>query len=253
MSQTLSKVNIVTVTYNSIKDIDECVEYLYQNTGTMETSGNFHYTIVDNGSKDGTAERLGHLRNSYSMDVVLLNRNTGVSWAHNYVWRNYPGEHYVKLDPDVRILTKGSIDTMAKIADENESIVGTIGLNVESRPVPSTEVELSGIKVIYKTIGNLGGACILIPNYVNKILGYWDVLDRPYGEEDAIYGLKSLGIKRKNIYLCDYKASLTQEDLTSEYRKFKDECRKHNVSKDGMYQKRLYEYMKGIRPIYNNG
>lgn len=238
----MEKINIVTTTLNYLNcGLIEFLNNFYKNTEPI-----FHHTIIDQGSIDGTIEWLRSNQRQYKYDIVSFNENRGVSWAHNYVWRNYPGEHYLKLDPDVIIDKPGWLTQMVKVAEENPTKVGNIGLNFE--PHEFNLIALSDIQVEQKN-GNIGGACSLIPNYVNKELGYWDVLSELYGEEDALMGLRVEIAGRMNLYLHERMAHLISHE-TETYREFKNTCRANNLKNESEYCKRANEYHSKKRSLY---
>jgi glycosyltransferase involved in cell wall biosynthesis len=240
-----TKVNIVTTTLNYLYcGLSEFLENLYDKNKPKYP---FHHTIIDQGSTDGTLQYLNNYKSVYHYDIVSFNENKGVSWAHNYVWRNYPGEHYVKLDPDVIIENTEWLSTMVKIAEEHPKLVGNIGINFENH---WREIKLSGITVENKIEGNIGGACLFIPNYVNKEIGYWDVLSEPYGEEDALMGMRVHLANKMCLYLTNIESHLINKE-TKEYREFKDSCRKRNVYDGNSDFQRLQKgYCNGTIPLY---
>ena len=240
-------VNIITVNFNQLVYLKYCIDYLYNNTEYP-----FHYTIVDQNSNDGSREWLIENQKKLGFDIVLFNRNTGVAFAHNYVWRAYPEEHYLKLDPDTLVLNKGWLKTLVKISEENPDVVGAMGLNVE--PINYEPSILSGENVQFKN-GNLGGACCFIPISTWRDLGYWDYWGQLYGEEDALMGTRVILLGKKNIYLSDYKAvhlpsfNYCNVSKEQEFCKFKDECRKENLLPDSEYKKREREYNSKTRSL----
>ena len=235
-------INIVTVVFNQLDYLKYCVDYLYKNT-----EAEFHHTIVDQASSDGTQEWLKQFGKS---DFILFDHNEGVSYAQNLVWLKYPDEHYLKLDPDLLVFDRGWLKAMLKIAEENTTLVGCLGLNVEN--IHYEAGILSDFPVEFKG-GNIGGACCFIPNYIHNELGFWNVLNKPYGEEDALMGLRILLSGRKNIYLESFRAmhlpnadfNVRQEDPI--YRKFKDDCRRENLK--GEYSSLVGEYHEKIRKL----
>ena len=231
------KVNIVTVTYKSVDYISKFLDHFYSHT----EKDMFHYTVVDNGSHDATRDILVDEQIKYGFDLVLFNENKGVSWAHNLIWRSYPGEHYIKLDPDMLPRNPYWLSTMLKIVENSANKVGAIGINVEGKEYSKST--LADLPVQIKDQGNLGGACKMIPNYINKLIGYWDVLPNPYGEEDALMGLRVRMLKRLNVYLTSTGDLIPEKD--PQYRIFKNDCRKRNLEQNSEYRKRSVYYSRG--------
>lgn len=81
-----SRVAVIVLNYKGIEDTTECIASLAE-----QTYGNFVIVAVENGSNDGSAEKLRELKNQYGdMLVTLFNSknlgfdggvNTGIRWA----------------------------------------------------------------------------------------------------------------------------------------------------------------------------
>jgi len=89
-------VSIGIVTWNSAPHIESCLASVRR-----QTLARLELLVVDNGSTDGTAERLREL--TLSSERILLDRNTGFSAAHNLAIARTSAPFHLALNPDVRL------------------------------------------------------------------------------------------------------------------------------------------------------
>ncbi len=124
--------------------------------------------------------------------------------------------------------------------------LGAIAYNFE--PVNYPIREIRGLPIRPK-MGNLNGACTLIPKRTHQMLGFWCEDYGLYGEEDADYGLRIQLQGLQNAYMEDEQVGLhlpagraahidahtlkatdgIEEEIHAEYRAFKDQSRRKNV------------------------
>ena len=110
-----NKVSIIIVTYNSVQDIQPCIQSIRSNTSIS------HETIVvDNSSSDGTRE---YLKTRKDINVILNNMNNGFSYATNQGIKASKGEYIVLLNPDT-IVTK---NWASRIISHFKEGVGAVG------------------------------------------------------------------------------------------------------------------------------
>ncbi len=258
-----SYVNISMVTYNRLDFTKQAIASILKNTRYPHV-----ITVVDNSSTDGSREYLKKLhRKGIIKNILLLDENVGVSKASNLAWKMEPdAEFYLKLDNDIVIFKTDWLSNMINAIDAIPQI-GAIAYNFEVQSYPLTEI--NGLRCRVKAQGNLGGACILIPKRTREQLGYWCEEYGLYGEEDGDYdfrikckGLLNVYMEDENIgfHLPGGKAAVIdprtntatdgQEEIQqADYRKWKDELRRNNVTK-GKYYRNLNEYSKGIRSLF---
>ncbi|MFH1625491.1 MAG: sulfatase-like hydrolase/transferase, partial [Pseudomonadota bacterium] len=86
------EVSIVIVTYNSMQDIERCLESVYRNTDVP-----FEVIVVDNASTDGTQ---AYLKKATLPITILDQVNLGFSKACNRGIREAEGNYVVLLNPD---------------------------------------------------------------------------------------------------------------------------------------------------------
>lgn len=256
-------VNIGMITYNRMDFTRQAVDALIRTTDFPHV-----LTVVDNGSRDGTREYLreqkkrGVIRN-----LVLLDENIGVARASNLAWLMEPAAgYYMKLDNDIVMGKKGWLTDMAGVLDRVPRI-GVAGYNFETTSYPVIKVK--GKRVRVKRVGNLGGACVLIPRRTWEKIGFWCEEYGFYGEEDGDYAARVSCLGQWNAYLEDENAGFhlpagraadinistfvakdgKEEVADREYREWKDRQRKINLS-SGRYQDNLKKYRQGRKTLY---
>ncbi|MGP0595140.1 glycosyltransferase [Nitrospira sp. T9] len=254
-------VNIGMVTFNRLEFTKQAIAALFQHTCFPHV-----ITVVDNGSTDGTPEYLLALhKQGFISNLILLPANVGIAKASNLAWGQEPeAEYYLKLDNDIVIQKPGWLSRMVEVIDRIPEL-GAIAYNFE--PVNYPICEMRGLPLRPK-IGNLNGACTLIPKRTHQILGFWCEDYGLYGEEDADYGLRMQLQGLQNAYMEDEQIGLhlpagraahidvqtlkatdgIEEKTFAEYRAFKDESRRKNVQ--DIAKKNWEDYQAGVKSLY---
>ncbi len=254
-------VNICMVTFNRLEFTKEALTALIQHTCFPHV-----ISVVDNGSTDGTPEYLQSLhKQGFITNLILLPTNVGIAKASNLAWSLEPeAEYYLKLDNDIVIEKPGWLSRMVDVIDHIPEL-GAIAYNFEPVNYPICEVREFRIR---PKMGNLNGACTLIPKRTHQILGFWCEDYGLYGEEDADYGLRIQLHGLQNAYMDDeqvgshlpagraahidddtLKATDGIEEKThTEYREFKDEWRRKNVQ--DIAKKNRQDYQTGVKTLY---
>lgn len=257
-------VNIGVVTFNRLEFTRQAIAAVLKYT-------DFPYvlTVVDNASKDGTTDYLKEMqREGYIDNLVLLDENVGVAKASNLAWHQEPSaSHYLKLDNDIVIRKPGWLGKMVSVTDRVLRI-GVLAYNFEPISYPLSNVESVAVRV--KPVGNLGGACILIPLRTYELLGVWCEDYGLYGEEDRDYGFRVSLAGLLNAYMEDEdigdhlpagKAALIsattlaatdgqEERSEADYRRWKDQQRERHLKVLGPWERNQYAYSNGLRPLY---
>ena len=114
------RVTIVIVTYNSLKDVGQCIESILKNTSVP-----YEIIAIDNCSVDGTKEFLTELRNKFILKAILNNTNRGFSAATNQGIVGAKGEYIILLNPDT-IVTKNWVRHLMQHFDGGTGAVGPI-------------------------------------------------------------------------------------------------------------------------------
>jgi N-acetylglucosaminyl-diphospho-decaprenol L-rhamnosyltransferase len=98
---------IVIVTYNSLTEIDDCLQSLVGHTAPFPTT----ITVVDNASSDGTAE---HVRQRWPMvQVIEAGDNLGFSKANNLGIRATTSDYVLLMNPDT-VAPPGAIQALVR-------------------------------------------------------------------------------------------------------------------------------------------
>jgi len=98
---------VIIVTFNSISEIDACLDSLIGHTAPFPTT----ITVVDNGSKDGTA---AHVRKKYAMvQVIDSGGNIGFAKANNIGIRKTKSDYVLLMNPDT-VAPPGAIQTLVR-------------------------------------------------------------------------------------------------------------------------------------------
>lgn len=259
--QTKKYVNIGMVTFNRLEFTTQAITALFQHTCFPHV-----ITVVDNGSTDGTPEYLQALyQQGFITNLILLPSNVGIAKASNLAWSQEPdAEYYLKLDNDIVIQKPGWLSNMVDVIDHIPGL-GAIAYSFEPLTYPVREIR--GIPIRPK-VGNLNGACTLIPKRTHQTLGFWCEDYGLYGEEDADYGLRMQLQGLQNAYMedervglhlpagraahidaCTFKATDgIEEKIHAEYRAFKDESRKKNVQ--DIAKKNWDDYQVGVKSLF---
>ncbi len=254
-------VNIGMVTFNRLEFTKAAIAALFQHTCFPHV-----ITVVDNGSTDGTPEYLQALyQQGFITNLILLSNNVGIAKASNLAWSHEPdAEYYLKLDNDIVIQKPGWLSRMVEVIDRIPEL-GAIAYNFEPESYPVREIR--GLSVRPK-IGNLNGACTLIPKRTHQTLGFWCEDYGLYGEEDADYGLRIHLHGLQNAYMEDEKVGLhlpagraahideqtfkatdgIEEETHAEYRAFKDEWRRKNVQDIAITN--WQDYQTGVKSLF---
>lgn len=95
----LPLIHVGIVSYNSVKDLPQCIQSLRQ-----QTYPRLSITVLDNASSDGSVAWLQS--ESFRMRLLLSTTNLGFGAGHNQILRSltlHSGEYYLVLNPDVSL------------------------------------------------------------------------------------------------------------------------------------------------------
>jgi GT2 family glycosyltransferase len=109
---------IIIVTFNSIDEIDACLDSLIGHTKPFPTT----ITVVDNASTDGTAD---HVRQKYpAVQVIDAGDNLGFAKANNIGIRHTKSDYVLLLNPDT-VAPPGALQTLVRgLASHPEAAIG---------------------------------------------------------------------------------------------------------------------------------
>lgn len=98
---------ILIVTFNSVQEIDACLQSLVGHTEPFPTT----ITVVDNASTDGTS---AHVRQRWpSVQVIDSGGNIGFAKANNIGIRNTQSDYVLLMNPDT-VAPPGAIQTLVR-------------------------------------------------------------------------------------------------------------------------------------------
>jgi N-acetylglucosaminyl-diphospho-decaprenol L-rhamnosyltransferase len=120
---------IIIVTYNSMTEIDACLESLVGHTQPFPTT----ITVVDNQSADGTA---AHVRATWpNVSVIESGGNLGFARANNLGIRATDSEYVLLINPDT-VAPPGAIQTLVRglASHPDAAIAGARMLNERGFP-----------------------------------------------------------------------------------------------------------------------
>jgi GT2 family glycosyltransferase len=116
------ELSISIVNFNTKEPLRRCLKSIQNTIGEL----NYEVIVVDNNSKDGSAEML---RNEFAFVKLIANKeNKGATVAKNQSFRQAKGRYVLILDSDIEILP-GAIEEMFHFMDMNPK-VGVLGPSV---------------------------------------------------------------------------------------------------------------------------
>jgi GT2 family glycosyltransferase len=128
-------VAVSLVTYRSARHIDACLDAVRAQGGSVA-----EVLLVDNGSRDGTLERV-RARHPEVL-TLALDRNVGYAAAHNRNFRRSRSEFFLALNPDVVLHARHLEELLACMA--REPGIGAVGGRLLS-PGPQPRLDSAGI------------------------------------------------------------------------------------------------------------
>src|SRR4051794_12378096 len=96
INRTHTLISILIVNYNGMKHIDECFTSIF-----AQSYPNFEVIMVDNGSHDGSAERVE--ARFPSVKVVRAGKNLGFAEGNNFGYPHCKGDFIFFLNNDTRL------------------------------------------------------------------------------------------------------------------------------------------------------
>ncbi|MFL0556292.1 MULTISPECIES: glycosyltransferase family 2 protein [Paenibacillus] len=138
-------VSIQIVTYNSAKDIEECLDAVRQQTYPIQ-----EMIVIDNASTDGTVERVrAYIEQTHANNIHLVanSTNTGFAPAHNQGIRMTQSDYVLVLNPDVQLGTE-YVERLVRGMEQRPEVGSATGLLIlKSSPdiVDSTGLLMNGI------------------------------------------------------------------------------------------------------------
>ena len=239
--------SIMIVTYNRVELTKQTLECLFENTDYP-----FNLIFIDNASEDNTieylekfcADKLGHSEFFKGFKIQKNQKNLGIAVGRNQALLLAEDEWLVTLDNDV-CMPKGWLTECIDIIKKNPKY-GMIGVNMEN--VKYSSVSLNGKEFQRKPQGNLGTACAVFHRNFHKMLGFFNTEYGLYGEEDADMGMRARVVGYELGYIKENGKHLGEgANDVGEYRQFKTDSHKNNLSK---FNENCRAYATGKKPIH---
>jgi GT2 family glycosyltransferase len=131
------RVSVQIVTWNSVENIDACLQALARQSTTE-----FEVIVVDNASRDGTADHAARwLEGELSGCLLRLSENTGFCGGQNLAFERSRGDLILFLNPDV-VLSPTFIADAIRRSDELPALVGTIAPSI---CLPDGRIDSTGL------------------------------------------------------------------------------------------------------------
>ena len=142
--------SIVIVSYNTQKLTKECVHSIKAAKPKLK----YEVIVIDNGSKDGSVEKLENLKKKGLLNKLILNSdNLGFAKANNRGLKISKGKYKLLLNSDTKV-TKGALDELVKTAS-NVDAAGAIGAK------------------LLNSDGTVQASAYYLPTVKRAIIHYW--------------------------------------------------------------------------------
>lgn len=192
--------DIVIPVWNQLKATKECMESVKEFTEFP-----LRLIVVDNGSNGATVRYLESLKAQFP-DVILLRNdvNEGFVKAVNQGIAASDADYICVLNNDT-LLTRGWLDEMVRVAEENPKIgiVNPSSNNLGQKPARGQGIReySEGLRVHrgrYVDLGTALGFCMLIKRAVIEKIGVFDEVFSPGNFEDTDFCLRA----KKAGFMC---------------------------------------------------
>lgn len=238
--------SIMMVTYNRIDLTKQTINCLVNAAKYTPTN----LIIVDNGSSDGTVEYLNSLNKNIFNDIHINfeQKNKGIAIGRNIALKiaieKYKSNWFATIDNDVIVPYGWDIECINIIQSNPE--YAAIGVNMENTQYPI--VVLNNKTFQKKSQGNLGTACMIFSDKIQKMLGYFNTEYNKYGMEDSDFGMRIRVLGLQLGYIKEMGKHIGEgENDVGEYREFKNKHHKENLQK---FYENTRLYMAKKKSIY---
>jgi glycosyltransferase involved in cell wall biosynthesis len=184
------RIAVYTLTRDRLEYTQRSFAALHQNAGIE-----FNHVVIDNGSRDGTAEWLkSYARGSAGIDIIPLPENVGISGGSNmaldFIRQNYPGVDVIaKYDNDAALTSPDELLTMARLVHEAPGDLGPAWLlsprvvGINRQPSRGREVQLGGHPIGLTAI--VGGLFHVCRGSVYQQYRFNPNLPKAWGQDDT--------------------------------------------------------------------
>lgn len=264
IKETLSiypKISVIVLCYNQLEYTKQCVRSVLEQTAYP----NYELIIVDNNSKDGTAEYLEQIeRENTNVKIVLNKENRGFAGGNNDGIAVSDGDYIVLLNNDT-VVTRGWLTGMLKhyVNNSNAGIVGPITnsigneakinvsyTDISSMPLFAYKYTTEHMGEEFPHTGILAMFCVMISRKVYEEIG---PLDEGYGigmfeDDDYSTAVQSKGyslIMAEDVFIHHYGTVSFKKLEDEQYRKIFDTNKEYFEKKWGTSWK-MPNYRNGV-------
>jgi len=198
---------IVIVNWNGGEKVLECVSSLIAKTDYK----NYKILVVDNGSTDGSPEKIG--KNFEKIKIIRTGKNLGFTKGTNFGWnyclKKYKPEYICDMNNDIVTVQKDWLSLMVNSLEKNEGAGicgnklifpdGRLQLLYLERDRPDYNEKDHGQYDFIKKVQAVGGANMLIKVSMVKKIGGRDE-NFFYGPDDIDYCLRARNAGFEIIY-----------------------------------------------------
>ena len=196
------KLDIVIVTYNSSKWLDECINSI-ENSKNINLE-DIYLHVIDNVSTDDTIEVLENLKNNTNLglfNIIKSTKNLGFGKANNEAAKHAKSDYIFFLNPD----TKFEQDTLFKLFREIENSNDDIAVwELRQRPYEHPKY----YDILTGETSWVSGACFVVKKDIFLAVGGFDKRIFMYAEDvDLSWNIRLNGYKLKylpNVTLYHY-------------------------------------------------
>lgn len=169
------KVSIIIPCYNMENYLDNCFKSLIK-----QTYKNLEIIFVDDGSKDGTNQKIQKFCSENLNSKLVSKQNGGISSARNAGLENATGDYIYFYDPD-DILHPQLIDFLVKICKENNSDMSICSFKKVKDGLDYSNYKFKDVKQVdYKKNVKTIKTDLAIKKYLAQTLSDWCVWDKLY-------------------------------------------------------------------------
>ncbi len=183
-------VHLVIVTFNRIERTKPSLHSIRSNTAYP-----YILTVIDNNSDDGSREWLLEQRDKGAIDnLLLLDRNYGLSAAANAGWDLVDTPYYLRMDNDIVVARTGWLKKMIEIVDAAQnSDFGALSYDFfqhENRRTSQTRIASDTKVSTPANQSEIYGGAVMIRKEIFRKFGYWCTDYGQYSWEDTDYGVR---------------------------------------------------------------
>lgn len=204
-------ITVFTPTFNRAYALPKLYESL-----CYQTSNQFEWVIVDDGSTDNTKEIVSNWINEGKIDIrYIYQPNAGKPAAHNRGVVEAKGDMFVCVDSDDCLVPDAitSILNCINIIQSKKDLVGILAFRMHTDNTPITRITDNSVKACtlsgaYKKHGLSGDTMLIFKTDVVRKFEFPIVAGEKFIPEGYLYNkidkIGKLFILRKYLYVCEY-------------------------------------------------